>query len=902
MRSSRDDPSEKETNPVGTGKFRFINTKSFPKNPRPIPQYENKIYDTAINNNYENNINNVDNQQSNVTNNICIIIKNAEKQKSKSIDKTQPENNNNPIYNYPNYNRSMKFINYTQYNNLEDLSDEKPNNYCNVDTDSENENKTSLRKTLHQKQKELRDLKNKIEYKQIVINNKKSMVKNKMYSLGYCKSNVNKHRNSHSITYKNNSMNFSNKKKPVSFVKSFKQNAVNYFNNNDINARKKNEITNLKNKIIENYNENKNNKIPMPSIDNMFNDIPMTNIQTCKYITNDSEDEKEKLNNSYNIIDLSKNNENDTGIKFNQSIKNKREMLGIPLNNNETREMSEKIEKELTQQSLQEVEKKVAMYKKRQEEILKNYEKQKLMQQKIRQEIRENNKSKDKKMRSQNNSFILKNKIHNLTNTVNSCKNQNMKKINIMNKLCDTESESSNMNNRIYGSDSYYRPGYNDNHNINYNRSYKNKTFITGDNCSEFDLGDNNSNYNDNNYNNRNNNNRRFNNNYNNNYNNSYTNNNYSNNNYNNQYKKNMSNHNKTSHNTHFSSNFNDKYLQTNDNYNNSINTYSNYYQSDYEQSDYNENNNYIKDYNYVNYNEYHNYNNFNNNNNNYYRNNNYLNVNHTDYFVNNNNNNFKNEYSSHNYSINSNPKNYNNNERLSYNNPNKSYISTISTIPNVNERYNTNIKLSSSIDMSNINNSNYSNYLYTEESEKQKNLPKKTYENHAPQKSKINNKIQNNPTSIKQIISTKEGGKILAIKNYEDGKTIRLIKKRKKNRPIAIQKFKKPMVNVSMSTNLINSGKKELNETKNKIGVNKEISAIRRINMQIQNFKNKNKVTLMRKRKKFDKKPQNKSYSSLTNSNIKKNDKAILKNKSIRTLPDQNKKNIFEASFGSKY
>ena len=898
MRSSRDDSSDKDTNSLETGKFRFINTKSFQRNPLPLTSYKKKIYDTSINNNYENNINNVDNQQSNVTNNICIIIKNAEKQKSKLIDKISSENNNNnnPIYNYPNYNRSMNYINYTKYNNTEDLNDDKQNNYCDIDSNSDNENKTSLRKTLHQKQKELHNLKNKIEYKQIVINNKKSIMKNKLYDLGYCNSNVNnRQRNNHSINYKNNSMNLSNKKRPVSFVRSIKNNEINYLNNSDINARKKSEIKNLKSKIIENFNENKNNKIPIPSID-MFNDIPMTNLHTCKYTTNDFEDEKEKLNNSFNIIELGKNNENGYGIKFNQSIKNKRELLGIPLNNNESKKMNEKIAEEMANQTIQEIDKKVAMYKQKQEEILKNYEKQKLMQQKIRQEMRGNNKSKEK-TRSQNNSFVSQKKIHNTNNKVNFCKNKNMKKSHILNKSCDAECENRKMKNKMHINHSYYRTENNDNsNNINYNRNHKNRSFITGDNCSEFDLGDN-YNYNNTNYKNTNYNN------YINSSNNHYNYSNKCNNNYNYQYNKNNNINNKTSHNTHHSNNLYDRYLHTNDNYNNNFSNNSNYNQSDHEQSDNDENNNSIRDYNYVNY-DYNNYNNYNNNNKNYYRNNNYLNINRSDYFINNNSN-YQNEYSFNNYNINNNPRNYNNYEKVNFNNPNKSNVSTISSNPNISERYNTNIKFSPSIEMPNINNSNYSNYLYTEDSEKQKNFPKKTYENNAPQKNKTNNKMQNNPINIKQVISTKECGKMLAIKNYEDGKTIRLIKKRKKNCPISIQNYNKPMVNVSMSSNLINSFKTELNETKNNEGVNNQISAIRRINMKIQNYKNKNKITLMIKRKKFDKKPQNDSYLSLTNNNndnYKKSDKAILKNKSIRTLPDQNKKNIFEASFGSKY
>ena len=864
----------KKKNINKTGKFRFINTRSFNQKQNEIKEKEKShlIRKTDINDKSLTNTN--DGKQPNVTNNICIIIKNSEKN---SNQRTKPNsisinkktiNTENKNYTNRN-NNNLKYINYTEYNNIDEI-EEKPVPYSYINTES-NETDTNKSMTLHRqlskKQKEYKDLSNKIEFKQHLINNKKTSVKNMQNKIKYANNSANKRKFNINNYYNANKSEEQRKKKNVTFAQN-NFNTTNSHNSKNENKCSQNDIDKLKTKILNSFEEKKNS---LSSSDQIFNDIPMTNIQTCKnYGKEDKMERQEKLRKTYDIIESNKDDKKNSpykNMRFSQSIEKKREMLGIPLNKNEFRRMNEKMEEELSYQKLLEVEKKLAQYKKKQEEIMKDYERRKIAQQNKKE-------NREKRLQSLEDTLGLKN---DLESNSKSCQNKNRKKSDL-NKSCE---------NRF---DPFNYPTFTE--------SLKNNSSVSVRKSNSIDTKDKKrvkfNNYNDSSSNFE------------------------TSNKYNNYgiFNRPVRNSNIT--------NFKKNNIQTNNskgkrpisikfkNYNQNFD--SNYANNSF----YNDKNN-----NYINKSVQNDYNNFNYTNNSFHNNYNYYNYN---------NNNINKNYNTNSMEMKEKIKDYINLEEAkkkdlkninSYHsrnvNNNSKLDSYIKFITKETDR-SKNIRLSPSLDLSNnifTDDSYYDRLRESSNTNKSFGGTAKVYENYAffsdsyrkPKSNKKQFKNENTPTSIKKI-AIKNGNEISEIENEEDIKTIRVVQKRKKKVPPPPNKILQKIVQTSKKMEkkaekkaekktekkTEKKGDKKMENSEN-AGVGMEISAIRRINMKIQNYKNKNKNFSMKKRKKYEKKPQNKSLSQLAN-NVKS--KLMPQNKSIRTLPDQNQ-NTLDVSFGDK-
>ena len=170
-----------------------------------------------------------------------------------------------------------------------------------------------------------------------------------------------------------------------------------------------------------------------------------------------------------------------------------------------------------------------------------------------------------------------------------------------------------------------------------------------------------------------------------------------------------------------------------------------------------------------------------------------------------------------------------------------------------------------------------------------------------------INNYSDVSPFTTKIIYSSPKSNEIRTIQNNEDGKTLRIIKKRHKSP----KKISDPPQNNSIIKRVIKKKEKEENkveENKNNKEENKKedkinkikkeyknniivpsrgISALRRINQKIENYKKR-----IPSKKKRRPKNKNQQYKSL--SQLKKIGKhpfgRVKQSKSIKTLPDVNK------------
>ena len=856
----------KTKNSNTTGKFRFINTISYNQKQIELNEKDklhpikNNINDKILSNTYDI----IDEEkQPNVTNNICIIIKNSENNKNqRSKPNNISFNSKNILKNgnkdYANQNKNLKYINYTEYNNTNEI-EEKPLHYTGVNTesnDTETNKQITFRRKLSKKQKKIKDLNNKIKLKQQLANNKKISVKKKLNKTEYgnCskkkkKSNTNNYYNANRSEQRNKNIDIFNKNNYIITNSDNKKN--NAANKNEYKYNQ-NEIDKLKHQILNSYEENKINYLPPKN--QIFNDIPMTNIQTCKnYVKEDKIERQEKFRKSYNTIDSNREEKEYyplRNMRFSQSIEKKREMLGIPLNKNEFTRMSEKMEEELNYQKLLEVEKKLTQYKKNQEEIMKDYERRKIAQQNKKE-------NKEQRLHSLNNSFELKTDIE---NNLKSCKNENRKKsdLNKFNPFNYPAFVDSLKNNSCIS----VRRG-------NYSES-KEKKRAKFNNYNDLSPSLENSNKNNN-----------------------YgifskpiRNSNIMN------FKKNKI---KAINCNNRRRPISIKFKDYNQNYVNKNNYASN--------SFYNDNNN-----NYINKSIQSDYNNFNYTNNSFHNNYNYYNYNNNNINKNYNTNSIEMKEKIRDYinleeakkkdleGINSyQSKNINNNSKLD------SYIKFITKETDRSK----NTKISPSLE---ISNNIFADESYYDRLKESSNMNKsfgggKIYENYAifsdcfqksTQRNYKNIKNENTPTNIKKFAIKNE---ISEFENEEEIKTIRVVQKRKKKVQPAPNKMLQKIV---LSSKKIEdtTEKKTNKKAENNENVGMGISAIRRINMQIQNYKNKNKNFAMKKRKKYEKKPQNKSLSLLINN---KNSKLIPQNKSIRTLPDQNQRNTLDASFGDK-
>ena len=423
----------------GTGKFRFINTKAEKEdNINKSSEYTNdkNSYSTE-------NINNKNNNSNKITNNICIIINKPE---VKDINKNN--NNNEYIDNYDeeeesnNNSKNNKKINknddekfsshkknmtygssYTQTKKkspneyIEEI--DKNNDYSYMDTEP-NQQKITLHKKLKQKKQKLRDLERSIEIKENSLKEKKSKV------------NIKEKKVVRSTTFDRGAL--TNKK-----LNDLKGESVTYDSPNYYTIEKKKKSNNNYKNIKNNINTNLQNKFAN-SENQIFRDIPVINIQKQK-LYDDEED------NVYNTMspDATRDKFN---ISFNQSIEQKRRILGIPLYKNAFQKYNKKRINTIKKKepiNTEDKEKgnidkeqkknlgKITMYKRRQDEILRNYEKKNILNQRSRDYIRsKKNKTpirinyydKQKKGISYNNIFDNDNNINNVNNNKQKDKNE----------------------------------------------------------------------------------------------------------------------------------------------------------------------------------------------------------------------------------------------------------------------------------------------------------------------------------------------------------------------------------------------------------------------------------------------------------------------------------------------
>ena len=195
---------------------------------------------------------------------------------------------------------------------------------------------------LSQKEKKLKDPQKKIDNKEITLKDKKSQI-DKLES---------KHTRSITLGEENQ------------FIKNnngFKINDINKPDDSDYSIIQKKKMRNKNNYYKFNKNSYTVNK-SLNSEDKYFKDIPMTNIQTNKY--NYLEQQIFRTMSP----ETDKNN-----LSFNKSIEEKRKMLGIPLKKNEYEKMNKKIEDDINEDE-ENLKKKLLVYRKKQDEIIKIYE------------------------------------------------------------------------------------------------------------------------------------------------------------------------------------------------------------------------------------------------------------------------------------------------------------------------------------------------------------------------------------------------------------------------------------------------------------------------------------------------------------------------------------------------
>lgn len=359
-----------------------------------------------------------------ITNNICIIInkpklKDRKNNQNENIDylntfgneENGKSNNNHASFKNNKYlngkvNGHKKcnshFSNPKRKESYPIDSLDEYDNYSYMDTELNNANKkATLHKTLNQKKRILKDLEQKIQSKKNMLKNKKSLLnQNKLSRSVILDSKDNLHKNTKNTKDSDYYSVKTKRKKPS-------------------------------NKI------NMNDNISLSSEDRVLNDIPMIKIQKQKY----NDDEK-----SINKTLYPDENHNRINMSFNKSIERKRKLLGIPLNKNGF----QKIQYFNTSYKTEDISNMdyVSTYKKRQDEMLKNYEKKNMINQRSREMIKNKNSNKPKNPIRityndyYNNAMNLKNHFDNNNNSyINKNYNQklsddkkhNNKKLNLSN-------------------------------------------------------------------------------------------------------------------------------------------------------------------------------------------------------------------------------------------------------------------------------------------------------------------------------------------------------------------------------------------------------------------------------------------------------------------------------------
>ena len=387
------------------GKYRFVNPYSNLEE-----KLKNKDDFSSNKMNYSSRYmsSNEKSDNSKITNNICIIINKPEvdernANKSQNIDYLNPfnnedEENKNLNHNFDAYKKNNSYVTNSKHKkNIQIPSIDELNNYSYSYMETEPNKKgkkITLHKKLNQKKQKLKDLEKTIQNKRIAIKDKRTKVDKK----------ENKHIRSTTFDRGNlvkgesiatDKEYYSVKKRKIPNLKNKNKNKKNNFNNNN----------NIENKSIN-------------SEDKIFNDIPMIKIQK-----NSRFDDEE---NAYKTMspDISRE-------KYNKSIEKKRKLLGIPVYKNEFQNYQNKGNKKNMD--------KLTIYKKRQDEILKNYEKKNIINQKSRENLKSkaNNKTKNQTKISNNDKNRKNNygRNNNLDNYIN--KSKNMKK-------SDNEIEGSN--------------------------------------------------------------------------------------------------------------------------------------------------------------------------------------------------------------------------------------------------------------------------------------------------------------------------------------------------------------------------------------------------------------------------------------------------------------------------
>ena len=426
--------------------------------------------------------NNIPNESSKITNNICIIInkqevkenhiekeeinksisfeylntfgneeegnnencntnkikidENLNYQKSKKIKK---RNNKRPLLVKLKHKKNNSYVENTnlKYNSI--LGENTLNNnynYSYVQNESSDEEgkKYTLHRKLTQKQKKLKTLEKNIEQKTIEIKEKKNIIDK-----------IEKKHN-RSITFGNENCFFGNK---LGVKEGFTNKDSDLSMTEKKNKKSMNNNYNMKNNYynIGNKSINPENKY--------LNDISMNNAQNNKYI-----DLEKKF---YSTISHDLNNDK-LNISFNKSIEQKRKLLGIPLNQNEFQKINQKIYEEMNEEEEKVINQKLSIFKKRQDEILKIYEKKNLINQQSRENIKNFSKKKHNSYTSNNNGAKIKQK-----NPIRIIYNDNLSKSNFLNNNLEKESNINDYKNIIkLGNEIRYR-------NINYNNSYSGK-------------------------------------------------------------------------------------------------------------------------------------------------------------------------------------------------------------------------------------------------------------------------------------------------------------------------------------------------------------------------------------------------------------------------------------------
>ena len=381
------------------GKFRFINAQASEKDK--IEKIENLESQNISPNK--------------ITNNICIIIN---KSQDKAIDNSENNINNIEYINtfdkeFKNKNSNKKELNQHKKNNsnkknkkseIEPQEEIDNYNYSYIDTEPNEKNKITLHKKLKQKKQKLKDLEQ-------TIQNKKKSLKEK-------KSKIDMKQNKKHVR----STTFDSGKKNVFIKRNDKDESIIYESLDNKSSRKK-KILNLKNNNKSNKNNNENKSIN--SEDKIFKDIPMIKIEKNKYFEEE---------NVYKTVSMSPDISRDKyNISFNKSIEQKRRLLGIPLYKNEFQKYNKNNINKNKKNN------RVEIYKKRQEEILNNYEKKNAINRKSRENLKNNKKSKtpirityndnyNNKRNSNANTYldINDNKSHKKGNTDEKQKNMNV--------------------------------------------------------------------------------------------------------------------------------------------------------------------------------------------------------------------------------------------------------------------------------------------------------------------------------------------------------------------------------------------------------------------------------------------------------------------------------------------